>query len=334
MKYRINFFFLPLSLALLSLLGLSLTGCKESTFQKKVGIIVPIEHKAMDQITTGFIETLHKQYRVPVKIKIDNAQGDINLERAIIAQMKNENYDLIVPIGTDATEMTAAMIAKQPIISLAATYSDEDRKAHKPCNIAIVHDEISTERLIQFIHAVYPTLTYLVLIHSPADKIYPEVSAAILAGTKVGITIKAMMVPTLHELYSTANNIPANAEGIFVLKDHLIVSGISTLSYIAEKRKIPLITADQGSVEEGAAFALGVPEREIGVAGGKLASAILSGKDACQLPIVEMGNLTVFINKGSVAKENLSLNAIKGAAKSNHYGILLINNAKGEIAPK
>lgn len=306
---------------ILTCLFASLFGCHSSTNTKKIGVIVPLEHKAMDEIVAGFTETLRKNYPYPFKYKVANAQGDLNLQRAIISQMKDEQYDLIVPIGTGTTQMSVATIHNQPIVSLAASFSEEERQQKKPCHIAVVHDEISTQQLIEFIHLVYPGMKRIVLIHSASDKVFPEVKEAVTIGKQFGMEINPMMVPTLNELYSIAKAIPAETQGIFVLKDSLIVSGISTLENVAEKRHIPLITSDQGSVQDGAGFALGVHERDIGVEGAKLAAAVLSGKPACSLPIVNMTHLTVFVNKESLAKQLQSLEPIQAAANKLHYKI-------------
>lgn len=315
-----------LKLPTLFILGcLLLLGCHSSSNEKKIGIIVPLENKSLVEIVSGFTETLRTQSPYPLKFKIANAQGDINLQRGIIQQMKDENYDMIVPIGTVATQMSVGLIKQQPIVSLAANYSQQDREKQKNCNIAIVHDEISSEQIIAFIHKAYPNLTHLTLIHSASDKIFPEVKTVINAGKKFGIEIKPIMVPTLNDLYSIATVLPENTQGIFILKDILIASGISTLEMVAEKKHIPVITSDQGSVQDGATFGLGVHEKEIGIEGGKLATEILNGKSACALPIIEMKNLTIFMNVLALAKTNLSFDVIKSVAKKSSYTIEMIN---------
>lgn len=308
-------------LALISSSLMLLTACQDNSNQKKIGIIVPIEHKAMNEITAGFIETLKAQSNVPVVIKVTNAQGDITLQRAIIEQMRDEKYAVIVPIGLAATQMTLSMVRKQPIVSLGANYFDTDRAKLKPCNITVVHDEIPPQKIIEFIHAAYPKLTQLALVHSASEKIFPDVKVAVAAGKTMGITIKAIMVPTLNELYSVANSLPSNTQGILVLKDNMIVSGISTLAITAAKLHIPLISSDQGSVQDGAAFALGVHEREIGVEGAKLTAAVLAGKAACDLPMVDMNKLTVFINAKSLSKESQDVALISAAAKKAGFGV-------------
>ena len=305
----------------LVLLGFALIGCQANSNEKKIGIIVPIEHKAMNEITNGFEETLRAQVKQPLKFKIANAQGDLNLERAIIQQMKNEGYDLIVPIGTDAGQMTAAAIQNQPILSLASSMTEQERVQRKPCNIAVLRDEMSIEKIMSFIHQTYPNIKHITLVHSAAEKIYPDVKSAVTIGNSYGVQVKPMLASTLNDLYSIANAMPAETQAILVLKDNLIVSGISTLALQAEKRHIPLMTSDQGSVQDGAAFALGVHERDIGVEGAKLAAQILAGKPACSLPIVTMNKLTVFVNQQALTKEAQSLEPIAKAAKQNDYTI-------------
>jgi putative ABC transport system substrate-binding protein len=315
---------------LLCLILSCLTACKEktSTSEIKIGIIEPLEHKAMNEIVAGFSETIQKNYAKPVTIKVENAQNDANLQRAIIQKMRDQQYDLIIPIGTDTSQMTLSMIRDLPIISLASDLQNKDRHALLPCHLAIVHDEISSKQLFGFIHAVYPSLTQLTLIHSSANKVFPEVKTAIEEGKNLGITIEDRMVSSLPELYSTAKALPSNTQGIVILKDHLIVSGISTLAHVAADKQIPLISSDQGSVEDGAGFSLGVPEREIGVEGAKLAIDILNKKPICDLPIVEMRNLTVFINQKSLEQEKQGIENVKKAAEQFKYSISVDENMK------
>lgn len=289
----------------------------------KIGIVVPIEHKAMDEIVNGFSTTLKQSFSQPITIKIENAQGDANLQRAILQQMRDQQYTMIVPIGMTATQMAVSMLKKQPIVSLATDFSEQDRSKLNPCNLAIVDDEITPKQLIQFIHTVYPQLTQLILIHSSADKIMPQVAETIAAGKQNNMTINHLMVATLPELYTSAQAIPPQTQGIFILKDNLIASGISTLEKIAETRHIPLMTSDQGSVQDGAGFALGVHEKEIGIAGAKLAGDILHGKSACALPITKMTKLTVFINQNSLKKAEQNPEPILTAAKQLGYAVEL-----------
>lgn len=303
-----------------------LVGCNQSPSNtKKIGIVMPIEVKALDEIVTGFKNAVLKESRVPVQFKIANAQGDMNIERAIISQMQAANYDVIIPIGSDATELSTAMVKDKAIVSLASSFTQQQRQQLKQCNIAVVHDEIPVTKQISFLHSVDPKIKTLVLIHSASDKIFPQVKEAIAAGKANGIVVKEMLAPTLNDIYSVANNIPANTQAIFVLKDAMIVNGITTLQIAAAKLHIPLYTSDQGSVQDGAGFSLSVHEKEIGSGGGSLAAKIINGQSPCKLPIVDMTKLTVFVNRKSIANESQSLLAIEAAAKTHRYNIEFVN---------
>jgi putative ABC transport system substrate-binding protein len=309
---------------LLCILGLA--ACqKEKPNTVTIGIVKPLEHAAMTEIVAGFSETLRLIYEKPVIIKVDNAQNDAHLERAIFEKMRDQKYDLIIPIGIDPTQMALSVAPKQAILSLASNLSEAERKQLKTCRIAVVHDEIPPLKLLQFIHAVYPKLSHLTLIHSTANKVLPQAKEIIKLGKENNIEIHPFMVSALPELYNAAHALPEKTEGIIVLKDHLIVSGIATLAQIAAKKHIPLITADQGSVKAGAGFALGVQERDIGEAGAKLAAALLRGQSPCDLPIVEMKSLTVFVNKASLEAEKQNLGKIALIANDFDYHVIATN---------
>jgi putative ABC transport system substrate-binding protein len=301
---------------------LALSACKEQAKGTvTIGIIEPLEHKAMVEIVAGFTDTLKQSYAKPVIIKVENAQNDPNLQRAIIQRMLDANVDYIVPIGAGPTQMTLAMARGKAVVSLASDLPQAEREKLHPCNAAVVHDEISPTQLIAFIHAVYPQLKNITLIHSSADKVFPDVKKVIADSQKYGITVKPIMVSSLPELYSASLALPSQTDAIFILKDSLIVSGIGTLAKAAEQRHIPLITSDQGSVQEGAGFSLGVHERETGIQGAKLVTAALNGKPLCELPIVEMKNLTVFVNPNALQKESQNSSLLIAAAKQFHYVI-------------
>lgn len=326
------------------LLTLSLAACQQHSEKKsteenngdktpvvKIGIVLPLEHKALQEIVDGFTEELHTLYKHPVEIKIMNAQGDQNLQRAIIEQMRDEHYDLVIPVATGVTQMTASMIHDKPIVGIAADFPQKNRDQLKPCNIVTVHDEIPASLIINFIHATYPKIKQLVLIHSTSDKVYPDVQAAIAAGKANGITVKPIMVATLPDLVSATQSLPDNTQGIFILKDNLIVSGIATVAKAAEDKHIPLITSDEGSVEVAAGFAVGVREKQIGEEGAKLAAAVIAGDSICHIPIVEMKKESmVFINKAALQKESQNPDAIVAAAKKSDYEVSFVNDTAKE----
>ncbi|HBY55502.1 MAG TPA: hypothetical protein DEG23_01620 [Coxiellaceae bacterium] len=291
-----------------------------STFKpsiKKIGIIMPIEHKALLEISEGFQETLKVLYSGPIKFKVGNAQGDINLQRAIISQMHDANYDLVVPIATSVVQMTTAMISNQSILGLAADVTE------KKDNLAVVNDEIDKEKIIAFIHKVYPKLKNISLVYSSSDKIFPEAAQVETACKHRHIKLHSLMIQNLSDLYSASQAIPQDTEAVFILKDSLVASGINTLVQLTKKRKIPLITSDDGTVQQGASFAVGVSEKDIGIEGAKLAAQILQGVSPGKLSMVKLTKPTIFINLSALKYLDQDLAPIKSAAKAFHYPLVI-----------
>lgn len=304
---------------------LCLQACnQEQTPTVTVGIIEPLEHKAMDEIVAGFTETMQQSYPKPVLIKVENAQNDANLQRAIIQKMRDAKYSVIAPIGIDATQMSLSMVHTQPVVGMASDITDQDRKHMKSCNATAVLDQVPANKLMAFIHYAYPDIKQLTLIHSSANKVFPEVKATIEAGKSNGIQVKPIMVTTLPELVGAVQALPASSQGILVLKDHLIVSGVSTLAKTAALRHIPLISSDEGSAIGGAGIAIGVRERDIGIAGAKLAIEILNGTPVCDVPITQMSKLTVFINQQALEKSEQSVKLIVNAADKFNYNTAFV----------
>lgn len=283
------------------------------------GILMPLEHAALKEIVDGFETTVKRHYPEAV-FDVQNAQGDIKLQRSIIERFAGQNVDIIVPIGTTATQMTLAFIKNQPIVSLAADYSESDRQKRTPINITGVLDEIGGKKKLEFIKQVLPELTKLTIIyHSGNEKNFKEIQELIDYGKTMNVHIQKLSIITLPDLESTAQAIDQDSQAILILKDHLVVSGIHLLIPTAQERYIPLITSDEGSVEEGSTFALGVKERSIGEEGGKLAIKLLEGTPIQTLPMTAIPALDVFYRPGELLKLNIKIQTLQEAAHKFGY---------------
>lgn len=241
--------------------------------QFTVGILMPMDHNALREIVAGFKEKVRVQLP-DVNVKVQNANGDLNIQRAILQQFIHQKVDVIVPIGNAATQMTLSMVKEQAIVSLAAEVV-KDRETLKISNITGVIDEIGPKKSLDFIKQMYPSIKKITLIYSNTEKIFPEVAVAVDYAKEQGINIQKKKIQALPDLLGLTAAIDKDAEAILILKDHMVVSGIQTLIREAEKRGIPIIASDEGSVKEGAAFALGVKERSIGEKGAELTVKIL-----------------------------------------------------------
>jgi len=279
-----------------------------------IGIVLPMEHAALDDIVEGFKQEINKAYQGPVTITVQNAHGDMNIQRAILQQFADQKVSLVVPVGTAATQMAVATVKKQPILSLACLCPEQ-----MP-NMTGVRDEVKVATQLAFIHDFLPKLKKITLVYSNSEKVFDDVEQTVTIGKKLGITVQKLMIQALPDLYSVSRAIDKDSEAVFILKDHLIVSGIQTLAREAEKRHILVMTSDEGSIKSGGSFAIGVREQSIGEQGALLAANILQGTDVNSLPIEDMRALTLFANIPALNKQGIDIDQLEQQAKAAGYG--------------
>ena len=133
------------------------------------------------------------------------------------------------------------------------------------------------------------------------------------------INVQKMMIKDLPELYSVSKMIDDDSELLFILKDHMVVSGIQTLAQAAKQRQIPVVTSDEGSVIEGGAFALGVQEQDIGRGGAKMALSVLDGQVPSDMPIQVMEALSIFYNPKACRAQGIDVARLQAVAKELGY---------------
>lgn len=249
-----------------------------SIIAKTVGLVVPMDHAALTDIVQGFKKTLDKKHTLVVK----NAMGDPNLQRSIIQSFVAQKMDLIVPIGTAATQMSTS-IAKKNILGLAS---------YPVKGASVLEDEVSSEPMIKFMKQY--NIKKLALVYSHNEKILPEVELVKKTCKELEINIQLVPVYTTQDLYAVSKHI--KADGIFILKDHMVVSALPALL----KLKLPIFASDEGSVKDGALCAIGVTEADIGVEGAKLANQLLDGKKISE--ISKMKDLKLFTSRKNIGK--------------------------------
>ncbi len=303
-----------------------------------VGIVAPVNIPAMTEIIAGFKQGLNENYLWHIHYIVDNAQGDMNIMRASFQQLKAQNVQLVIPIGTAAAQMAASVNHSQPIVALAAQFKDKERAKFKNKNITNILDEIDINKQIRFIHNAFPKLKYITLIYGIEPQVLPEANKAVTAAKHYGITVQKLMVTNLPKLYTISRHIDNNSQAIFILKDELIVSGINTLVKQAAQKHLLLIASDDGSVKKGADFAVGVSERLIGVGGAKLAAQVLKGKAPRDIPVKIMKHYYVYVNphyKDAAYAKNIqtpiaqfTFKKVKRAAQKFNYPIKILTPLK------
>ena len=269
---------------------------KEDNSQKyyKIGLIVPFEHQAMNREVLGFQDAMKENFLShEYKVTLKNAQGDNQILKSIVDSYIQSDFDVIAPIGTQACLLTMNLVKDKTILCLDVSQSlipNQD-------NVTGVY-EMDPRREVKILKDLMPKLSELVIFHSADDKVFRQVKDVTQEALKFGITINPVFINALTDLYILKGQIPKNSQAIFILKDHLIASGISSLVNIADEHEIPLITSDNGSVEDGALLGIGNKEEDIGREGANiLKDMFYAGKTPRNIKMRTVSKITLFLNK-------------------------------------
>jgi putative ABC transport system substrate-binding protein len=268
---------------------------KNAATIKKVGIVSPMEHAALNEIVEYFVAGVQDQQGV--KLTYKNAQGDMNLMNTIIQQYKEQDMDYIVTVGTLAERMAMQRISNKPLISMAALPDKSGSNlSQQRCH---TRDMPSINYYSEFFAKVLPHGSRILIIHSN-DPVSEEMSVSILkAASLKGFAADTFTVQNMADLYNiTAARLPGNFDVIIFPKDNLLASGVSSLIKLAKKQGVPLIASDEHSVRQGADIAIGYEEKQIGQAAARQLLHLIADK-SCGEKEVYPTPLHLFVNKCS-----------------------------------
>lgn len=286
-----------------------------------IGIIVPMQHAALTDMVTGFKDELTKLGKHDCEIKVMNAQGDLSMQMAILQNLIENKCDIFVPIGTQTSQMTLKTVKKGSIVALAAKL-DQDVQQKDVAATTGVLDELSMDDQMRFLQTLFPQMKKMTVVHSGSEKVHQELQEITQIAKKEHIQIQSLMAQNMIDLATVSKNIDPTSDCIFVLKDHLIVSGIHLLVKQANVLKIPVVTSDEGSVKEGAALALGVREKDIGKVGANIVFRITRGENAKEIPIRCINDISIFVNTPACKQQNVDPLSINAASRKHHYNIV------------
>jgi len=320
-KKRIIFILIILLLGIISL-GRVIT--QPSNPLLRVGMIVPVEHQALSDIVGGFEQEIRNIFGDEIILSVQNAQGDLNIQKGIIDKFKREEADIIVTIGTDSSAMVLSTIKKQPVICLDVATNFQYEQANATGTL-----EANVEPSIDFLRKAIPHLKKLTLVYSNTEKSYRDAQTTIDIAKKNNLEIQTLMVQSLPDLYSISRFIDPDTDAIFVAKDHFVASGIASLVKVSRELSLPLFTSDEGTVINGATFSLGNREADIGKAGAKIVRKLLTEKQSIvDIPMEELEEKTIFLNAEAAVMQMALFANIQEAALSLGYNVQLVNTEK------
>lgn len=284
---------------------------------KHIAITQFIEHVAADAVRQGLLEELEKQgYKKGENlfIEYDNAQGNAATAGQIARKFLGLKPDVIVAITTPSAQAMVKTVGKNSLPIVFSAVTDPigaglvpSLKNHSE-NITGVMDSPPIKQQIEFIKSLIPHAKTLGVIYNPGDSGSVTSLATIREEAKVqGLSIVEATPIKSSDIQTAFLMLVGKVDAIYVPLDNMVVSSMKTVSSLALKHKIPLFSADSGSVEADALACVGYSYHQTGIETGKIVADILKGKKSSEINIAHPDKVDIFVNRKALETLDISL---------------------------
>ena len=302
-----------LSLCLCTFLGLTLlTGCGSKDKElPHIGVVQIVEHKSLNIIRDSFKDEMAKLGYVDGEnciIDFENAGGEPTNANSIVTKFKGDNVDVIVAIATPTAQAAATASKDIPVIFSAVTdpiASGLTSSLEKPDkNITGTSDEIQVDQILDFALTIQPDAKTMGVIYNASEtNSVTNINKAKKYAKEHNLKVEEVSVVNVTDMQSAAQVLCEKVDFIFTPNDNTVASGMTVLSDIAKKAKVPVYTGADSMVMDGGFASVGIDYEDLGRETARMTVEVLKGTNVKDLPVkVFKTDLKTFINK-TTAKE-------------------------------
>lgn len=303
--------------ATLSVGALALVGCSSDSGggggdgdSYSIGINQFVQHPALDAATEGFKQAF-TDAGVDVEFTERNANGEQSTALTIAQQFATDNLDLVLSVATPAAQATAQNIQDTPVLFTAVTdpVAAElvDSMESPGGNITGTSDAAPVGKQLDMLKELVPDAGKVGIVYSSG-----EVNSQVQVD-EVKEEAKSRDLEIVTQTVTNVTEIPQAVEAIgdvdafYVPTDNMLVSGIASLVQAAEASETPVIGAESGTVEGGAAAALGIDYTELGRQTGEMALRILrDGDKPGDMAVEKSDKVTYFVNEEAGRRQGVT----------------------------
>lgn len=276
-----------------------------------IGISQLVQHPALDAATEGFKEAF-ADAGVDVEFTEQNANGEQATALTIAQQFAGQNLDLILANATPAAQAMAQNVTDTPILFTSVTDPVEAELVNDwdapGANITGTSDKTPLKDQFDLIEQLSPETKTIGIVYASGEvNSQIQVKDAEKEAEERGWTVETQTVTSVGEIPQAAETLK-DVDAFYVPTDNMVVSGISSLVQVAEQHQIPVIGAEAGTVEGGAAATIGIDYKELGRQTGEMALRILrDGEDPAEMPVETATEFSYVVNEDAAKAQGVEI---------------------------
>lgn len=306
-----------------AVVAFSLTACGDSATSSSssstagegesyhIGINQLVQHPALDAATEGF-KSAFDDAGVEVEWDEQNANGEQATALTIAQQFASAGLDLALAVATPAAQATVQNLSDVPVLFTAVTdpvEADLVESLESPgANVTGTSDAAPFEKQLDLLTQIVPDAKSIGIVYASGEvNSQVQVDEMTEAAKKKGIEVVTQTVTSVTEIPQAAEAI-GDVDAFYVPTDNMVVSGLSSLIQVAEDKQIPVIGAEEGTVEGGAVATIGIDYEELGRQTGEMALRILrDGADPAEMPVETASEFTYVVNEEAAKAQGVTI---------------------------
>lgn len=248
----------------------------------------------------GFRKALEER-GIEVSITQFDIQAGIEEGQKIILFVKENKPDLILTIGSIATEIISRGIQDIPIVFamlLNPVASGLVRTMESSgFNLTGASMDISIETQFEWIKKAVPGVRRIGVLYNPKET-KPVIDEALKVAQQIGIELEIEEIHSEVDLPKSLEQLCRKIDVLWSVADSTVFSPQSSRFIILYtlQNQIPFIGLSPSYVKAGALLALSWDYEDIGKQSGEIAVKVLTGENPIDLPITRPRRVSLFIN--------------------------------------
>ncbi len=238
-----------------------------------VGILQIVEHPALDETREGITQKLNKLAKKnsrPIKILYESAQNNTSLASQIAQNYVGRNVNIIVTLGTTATQTAIRAVKDKNIPVIFASVSDPtsskitDKNGYSKSATG-VSNFVAPQQQIKYFSTLFPHVKKIGVLFNPGED-----NAVLMkdfthkAIKERGLLFESAAAHKISEVSSAAEKLASSCDAIFINNDNTALSAIESVARICAKNNILLLSSDLSSFKQGADAAIGPNQFTLG----------------------------------------------------------------------
>jgi len=278
----------------LILLFLLLSGYASGANRTIIAVIKSKNIAPYNQAIEGFEDYLKGKGLNPWLVPYD-IEGDDKKAVQIIDEVRQKKPDLILTLGTAATEAAAARIKNIPIIfSVVLNPANNLRQRENVTGVAM---DIPPLSQFEVLRSILPGTKRIGVLYNPVET-GQVVENARDAAERLGMTLIAVSVVSEKEVPQKFEELSRKIDVFYMIADSTVYTPKSTEFILMHtlKRGIPFIGLSEKYVRAGALLALSWDYNDLGTQAGELAYKIIQNARPDELSIAYPRNIPLILN--------------------------------------